>query len=96
MTIFHDDTAATTTVAGGTLSHGVGQIHEIFIPRRTFILLILNILQYLFHLFMKVFNAAIVLEHIVSLVDAFAEVLFVRVGVVHLTFLVGAECLVTH
>ena len=96
LAVFDDDTSAATTVAGGAFSHSVGKIHEILIPRRTFILLILNILQHFFHLLVKVFDAAVVLEHIISLMDALAEVLFVRVGIAHLTLLVSDKCLVTH
>ena len=96
LTILDDDASAAATVAGGALSHGVGHIHKVFVPRRTFILLIFNILQHLLHAFVKVFDGAVVLEHIVGLVDALAEVLLVRVGVGHLALFVGHESLVTH
>ena len=96
LAVFDDDAAATATVAGSTLSNGVGEIHKIFIPRWAFIFLILNLLQHLFHPLVKFLYAAVVLKHIVGLMDALAEVLFVRVGVVHLTLLVGDKGLVTH
>ena len=96
LTVLDDDATAAATVTSGTFSNGVGQVHKIFIPRWTFILLIFNILQYFFYPLVKLLYTTVVLEHIIRLMDALAEVLFVRVGVVHLTLLVGDESLVTH
>ena len=91
LTVLDDDAAGAATVAGGTLGGGVGQFHEVFVPRGT---AIHDFAQDLFHLGVEGFDGAIVVETVVGLVDAVAEVLLVGVVVVHLALLVGDEGLV--
>ncbi len=89
--VLHDDTARATTVAGGAAAGGIGQFHEVFIPRRA---LVSDLLQHFLYLAVEILDSAAIVEAEVGLADANAEVLLVGVGIVHLALLVGDEGLV--
>ena len=88
LAVFDDDASATATVAGGTLGGSVGQLHEIFVPRGP---TVHYLPQHLLYLLAQLLTGAVVVKTEVGMVNAVAEVLFVGVGVVHLSLLVGEE-----
>ncbi len=88
LTVLDDDTAGASAVAGGTFGGGVGQFHKVLVPRWT---TVHYFTENFFHLSVEVVDRAVVVETVVGILDAVAEVLFVGVGVFHFALLVGEE-----
>ena len=88
LAVFDDDAAGAAPVAGGAFGGGVGQLHEVFVPRGS---AVHDFAEDLLYLLIEVVDGAVVVEAVVGLLDTVFEVLLVRVGVVHLALLVGEE-----
>ena len=93
LAVFDDDAAAAAAVAGGALAGCVGEFHEVFVPGGA---TVGDFLQHGFDLSVEVVDGAAVVEAVVGVLDAVAEVLLVGVVVVHLALFVGDEGVVVY